>query len=332
MRAEGRRRARQVHRADLRGPPQGRWQALAAERGEADADGFWRAALQRGGVFDEPRGAGAGRARRAARDGRATPSPRSRATASSSSRLPALPCCYDGRGANKPWLLENADPVTKITWHSWVEVQPETARRSTSATARSSGSPRRTGRSRRRPTSIPAFTRDVRRDAARLRPHRVRGLRQGPRASTRSTCSARPAGDVRALSLDPGHGREDRRLPEARHASRAYPRQLGRGIAEAMPLAAAQKGLTLKEAYLERGPRRARGQHRARGRGAQGLERGSSIETTQPRRLRAASIPQWGMAIDLAALHRLLGLRHRLLRGEQHPDGRRARRSSAAAR
>ena len=35
---------------------------------------------------------------------------------------------HDGRGANKPWLLENADPVTKITWSSWVEVNPETAR------------------------------------------------------------------------------------------------------------------------------------------------------------------------------------------------------------
>src|SRR6185295_1007761 len=34
---------------------------------------------------------------------------------------------YDGRGTNKPWLLENADPVTKITWHSWVEVSPATA-------------------------------------------------------------------------------------------------------------------------------------------------------------------------------------------------------------
>ena len=31
------------------------------------------------------------------------------------------------------------------------------------------------------------------------------------------------------------------------------PRQLGRGIAEAMPLAAARKGLTLKEALLEEG-------------------------------------------------------------------------------
>lgn len=35
----------------------------------------------------------------------------------------------DGRGANKPWLQELPDPVTKICWSSWVEIHPETAQR-----------------------------------------------------------------------------------------------------------------------------------------------------------------------------------------------------------
>jgi len=35
----------------------------------------------------------------------------------------------DGRFANRPWLLELSDPVTKITWHPWVEVHPEVAAR-----------------------------------------------------------------------------------------------------------------------------------------------------------------------------------------------------------
>ena len=35
----------------------------------------------------------------------------------------------DGRGANKPWLQELPDPVTKIAWQSWVELHPSTARR-----------------------------------------------------------------------------------------------------------------------------------------------------------------------------------------------------------
>jgi anaerobic selenocysteine-containing dehydrogenase/Fe-S-cluster-containing dehydrogenase component len=33
----------------------------------------------------------------------------------------------DGRGANKPWLQELPDPVSKLAWHSWVELHPETA-------------------------------------------------------------------------------------------------------------------------------------------------------------------------------------------------------------
>ncbi len=33
----------------------------------------------------------------------------------------------DGRGANRPWLQELPDPVSKIGWHSWIEIHPETA-------------------------------------------------------------------------------------------------------------------------------------------------------------------------------------------------------------
>ncbi|MDX2184205.1 MAG: 4Fe-4S dicluster domain-containing protein [Gemmatimonadaceae bacterium] len=35
----------------------------------------------------------------------------------------------DGRGANKPWLQELPDPVSKVAWQSWVEIHPLTARK-----------------------------------------------------------------------------------------------------------------------------------------------------------------------------------------------------------
>ena len=37
------------------------------------------------------------------------------------------PTLGDGRGANKPWLQELPDPVTKIVWQTVVELHPETA-------------------------------------------------------------------------------------------------------------------------------------------------------------------------------------------------------------
>ncbi len=39
------------------------------------------------------------------------------------------PTLGDGMGANKPWLQELPDPVTKICWQSWVEVHPSTAKK-----------------------------------------------------------------------------------------------------------------------------------------------------------------------------------------------------------
>jgi molybdopterin-containing oxidoreductase family iron-sulfur binding subunit len=39
----------------------------------------------------------------------------------------APPQFYDGRGANRPWMQELPDAVSKAVWNSWVEIHPETA-------------------------------------------------------------------------------------------------------------------------------------------------------------------------------------------------------------
>lgn len=36
---------------------------------------------------------------------------------------------FDGRGANRPWLQELPDPLTQLTWDSWLEIHPEDAQR-----------------------------------------------------------------------------------------------------------------------------------------------------------------------------------------------------------
>ena len=39
------------------------------------------------------------------------------------------PLLGDGRGGNKPWLQEMSDPVSKISWQSWIELHPLAAQR-----------------------------------------------------------------------------------------------------------------------------------------------------------------------------------------------------------
>jgi molybdopterin-containing oxidoreductase family iron-sulfur binding subunit len=39
------------------------------------------------------------------------------------------PVLYDGRSANRPWLQELPDPVTKVVWNSWIEMHPVVAER-----------------------------------------------------------------------------------------------------------------------------------------------------------------------------------------------------------
>jgi molybdopterin-containing oxidoreductase family iron-sulfur binding subunit len=106
------------------------WAALAKQQGSADADGFWRAALARGGVFGAAPTTAVKLAATASQ--LSYPAPAfDGAEGSDSLTLSAYPTSmlYDGRGNNRPWLREMSDPVTKITWQSWIEIHPEVASR-----------------------------------------------------------------------------------------------------------------------------------------------------------------------------------------------------------
>ncbi|UCF18389.1 MAG: molybdopterin-dependent oxidoreductase [Gemmatimonadota bacterium] len=90
-------------------------------------DEFWREALARGGVWREA----------AAQP--VTLNPAVSGVAFDDSTLDggaaepltlltyASPNLYDGRGANKAWLQELPDPVTKVVWNSWLEIHPDLA-------------------------------------------------------------------------------------------------------------------------------------------------------------------------------------------------------------
>jgi Fe-S-cluster-containing dehydrogenase component/anaerobic selenocysteine-containing dehydrogenase len=121
---------------------------VAARGGAGEA---WREALKRGGYFGG--GAGAGLAAGAA--AATTPAPAAaQPTTPAAPAQPTAPAAgaataaafqgpegglalvvypsyrfYDGRTANRPWLLELPDPVTKVPWDAWVELHPRTAER-----------------------------------------------------------------------------------------------------------------------------------------------------------------------------------------------------------
>src|SRR5256885_1387785 len=83
---------------------------------------------QRGGIYGE---APLQRVRLASGVAQLTATPPALAGGPGETVLTVFPSIglYDGRGANKPWLQELPDPVSKITWHAWVEVHPATAAR-----------------------------------------------------------------------------------------------------------------------------------------------------------------------------------------------------------
>jgi anaerobic selenocysteine-containing dehydrogenase/Fe-S-cluster-containing dehydrogenase component len=92
----------------------------------ANFDQYWMESLTKGGVYAEAPTRTVRLAPTAARVNPAVP-------ASSAEGQDVVvfphPALHDGRGANKPWLQELPDPVSKISWHSWVEVHPDTAAR-----------------------------------------------------------------------------------------------------------------------------------------------------------------------------------------------------------
>ena len=102
------------------------WQGRQREAGDRRPFAvFWSEALQRGGRWsDAPTRTVrlAATVREVAQAARWTP-PEGGLT------LLAYPSAalYDGRGANRPWLQELPDPVTRVTWTTWAELHPETA-------------------------------------------------------------------------------------------------------------------------------------------------------------------------------------------------------------
>ena len=110
---------------------QGRWRTLHERYGRGRSfEDFWNDALAHGGIYNpgpaQPVRLGPEAGRLPGFAGAATAPAWHRPGELVLTVFPSM-ALHDGRGANKPWLQELPDPVSKITWHAWVEVHPETA-------------------------------------------------------------------------------------------------------------------------------------------------------------------------------------------------------------
>lgn len=271
---------------------QTRWAELARARG-VDPTTFWRDALQRGGVFDP---APAAAVRLAGNISIGAP-----AAIEGEGEVLFAPypssMYYDGRGANRPWLLENPDPVTKMTWQSWVEVNPETAKR---WDVRDGEIVRLTSPS--GSLEAPVFVYGGIRPDVVAMPLGLGHTEYGEYAKGRG------ANALDLLSAQDGQGFLPYLATKVRvEKTGGYqelartdgnPRELGRGITETMPAALAARGLTLKQAYQELG----HPHHEINTEPELEAIAGFREAQVEQRKFGEYAVehPMWGMAIDLS--------------------------------
>ncbi len=272
------------------------WADVAKARAAGDFDTFWRAALAAGGLFDAApapvavklaAGAGDIQAGKPALDGDGefifAPYPSS--------------MYHDGRGANRPWLLENPDPVTRITWQSWIEINPETARDLDIREGEILKLNSPTGSIEASVYVYPGIRKDVLAMPLGLghteygRYAKDRGVNALDLLSAQDEQGFLPYLSTRVKAEKTGRFRKVAK-------TEGNPRELGRGITEAIPLAAAVKGLTIKEAYEAVG----KPQHEVNPEREAEAIKGFRDEQLDERKYGAYALdnPQWGMVIDLA--------------------------------
>lgn len=100
------------------------WMERLGITGDAEVMHAWARALQQGGIFQEQPSLDLPLAPTVAE---IRPDPAGQPRGLTLVAYPS-PSLYDGRGANRPWLQELPDPMTKAVWGEWVEIHPDTAR------------------------------------------------------------------------------------------------------------------------------------------------------------------------------------------------------------
>jgi molybdopterin-containing oxidoreductase family iron-sulfur binding subunit len=266
-----------------------------------NGDAGWREALQRGGVWDTTAPAPTA-VKLSASIGSlpfTTPAFDGEQGEDAFFLVPAPSVMGDGRYANRPWMLELSDPVTKITWHSWVELHPETAKRldvregEVIVLTSPSGSIEA-------PVYVyPGIHPDVLSVPIGLGHTSYGDLATGRGVNVLDLLDAAPAGGFLPYVGTRVTVTRTRRYHKVAKTE-GTTRQLGRGIADAMTLGQAAKGLTPSLAAAEDGHAEHEINTPREVEAIEGFYESQVRQRKHGNYENAEQLPQWGMVIDLA--------------------------------
>ena len=104
------------------------WREIQSKTGDLrNFENFWISVLENGGIFSEPK------FKWVSLSNNITSLKLKDPKFTEKEGLTLLPTIShllgDGSGANKPWLQEVPDPMSQIVWDSWVEINPDTAKK-----------------------------------------------------------------------------------------------------------------------------------------------------------------------------------------------------------
>jgi molybdopterin-containing oxidoreductase family iron-sulfur binding subunit len=258
----------------------------------------WREALAKGGVYSDAPLTPVKLAAGAAQVAFTAPAFDGEAGESGFWLAPSASIMGDGRFTNRPLLLEISDPVTKITWHPWVELHPETAARLDVREGEvvQLTSPQGT-------VELPVYVYPgIHPDVLGV-PLGWGHTSYGEFATDRGVnvldlLDSKPAGGFLAYfgtRVTVSKTRKYHKIGKTEGTTR----QLGRGIADAMTLDQARKGLTPALAAKEEGHEEHEVNTEREVEAIKGF-RESVLEKRKHGAYAAADLPMWGMTIDLS--------------------------------
>ena len=102
-------------------------ETVGAWRGEASDEAFWSDYRRRGGLWSSEQDLRSPVPSATVRAFGGLAAPREDTDYPLHLHLYPSVTLFDGRGANKSWLQETPDPMTTVSWQTWVEIHPHTA-------------------------------------------------------------------------------------------------------------------------------------------------------------------------------------------------------------